>query len=83
MSKKKPNDYGTGIPPHEVEALARILLPEMQAFLRGRKGSGSMQSGRPNIKRRKTQNKPQDGSILPMLPPWSSFTQTGSYRTNR
>ena len=30
--KKKPNDYGTGIPYHEVEALARILLPEIQAF---------------------------------------------------
>ena len=29
--KKKPNDYGTGIPYHEVEALARILLPEIQA----------------------------------------------------
>ena len=29
---KKPNDYGTGIPYHEVEAFARILLPEIQAF---------------------------------------------------
>ena len=38
--KKKPNDYGTGIPYHEVEALARILLPEIQAFLRVREGSG-------------------------------------------
>ena len=31
--RKKPNDYGTGIPCHEVEALARVLLPEIQAFL--------------------------------------------------
>ena len=31
--KKKPNDYGTGIPYHEVEALARVLPPEIQAFL--------------------------------------------------
>ena len=30
--KKYPNDYGTGIPYHEVEALARVLLPEIQAF---------------------------------------------------
>ena len=30
--KKKTNDYGTGIPYHEVEALARVLLPEIQAF---------------------------------------------------
>lgn len=32
LQKKKPNDYGTGIPYHEAEALARILLPEIQAF---------------------------------------------------
>ena len=32
MAKKKPNDYGTGIPLHEVEALARVLLPEIQKF---------------------------------------------------
>lgn len=25
--KKKVNDYGTGIPQHEMEALARVLLP--------------------------------------------------------
>ena len=30
--KKKVNDYGTGIPYHEVEVLARVLLPEIQAF---------------------------------------------------
>lgn len=36
--KKKPNDYGTGIPYHEVEALARILLPEIQAFFESRDG---------------------------------------------
>ena len=32
MAKKKVNDYGTGIPYHEVEALARVLLPEIQYF---------------------------------------------------
>ena len=36
--KKKPNDYGTGIPYHEVEALARILLPEIQAFFESEEG---------------------------------------------
>ena len=29
MAKKKHNDYGTGIPLHEVEALVRVLLPEI------------------------------------------------------
>ena len=32
MAKKKPNDYGTDIPLHEVETLARVLLPDMQKF---------------------------------------------------
>ena len=36
--KKDPNDYGTGIPYHEVEALARVLLPEIQAFFESEEG---------------------------------------------
>ena len=36
--KKKVNDYGTGIPNHEVEALARVLLPEIQAFFESEEG---------------------------------------------
>lgn len=36
--KKKVNDYGTGIPLYEVEALARILLPEIQAFFESEEG---------------------------------------------
>ena len=29
---KRQKDYGTGIPRHEIEALARALLPTMQAM---------------------------------------------------
>lgn len=36
--KKKPNDHGTGIPYHEVEALARVLLPETLAFFESEEG---------------------------------------------
>ena len=36
--KKKVNDYGTGIPYHEVEALARVLLTEIQAFFESEEG---------------------------------------------
>lgn len=36
--RKKPNDYGTGIPYHEVEALARVLLPEIQAVFESEEG---------------------------------------------
>ena len=32
MAHKKDQDYGTGIPRFEMEALARILLPEIQRF---------------------------------------------------
>lgn len=38
MAKKKPNDHGTGIPLHEVEALARVLLPQIQAFFESEEG---------------------------------------------
>ena len=36
--RKKINDYGTGIPYHEVEALARVLLPEIQKFFESEEG---------------------------------------------
>lgn len=36
--KRKINDYGTGIPVHEVDALARVLLPEIQAFFESEEG---------------------------------------------
>ena len=38
MAKKKQKDYGTGIPFHEVEALARVLLPEIQKFFESEEG---------------------------------------------
>lgn len=42
--KKKPNDYGTGIPSHEVEALARVLLPEIQRFFESEEGQREYRS---------------------------------------
>ena len=36
--KKKPNDYGTGIPQHEIENIARILLPDILAFYESEEG---------------------------------------------
>ena len=36
--KKTPNDYGTGIPQHEMEALARVLLPEIEKFYASEEG---------------------------------------------
>jgi len=37
MSKSK-KDYGTGIPRHEIEALAALLLPEIQCFFESEEG---------------------------------------------
>ncbi len=35
---KRHNDYGTGIPRHEIEALARALLPTMQTYFESEEG---------------------------------------------
>ena len=35
---KRIDDHGTGIPYHEIEALARVLLPEIQAFFNSEEG---------------------------------------------
>lgn len=32
------NDYGTNIPQHEIDALARLLLPDIRAFFVSEEG---------------------------------------------
>ena len=34
----KKKDYGTGIPQHDIEMLARCLLPKMQEFFESEEG---------------------------------------------
>jgi len=36
--KNKHKDYGIGIPQHEIEALVRVLLPDIQAFFASEEG---------------------------------------------
>ena len=43
MARKKDHDYGTGIPRFEMEALARILLPEIQRFYEGTEGQAAFE----------------------------------------
>ena len=43
---KKESDYGTGIPKHEIEALARILLPEIQKFFESEEGQREFEEWR-------------------------------------
>jgi len=38
MAKRKSSDYGTGIPQHEIESLARVLLPKIQRFFESEDG---------------------------------------------
>jgi len=44
MAKKK--DYGTGIPQHEIESLARCLLPEIQKFFESNEGKKEFEEWR-------------------------------------
>ena len=44
MAKSK--DYGTGIPKHEIEALARCLLPEIQKFFESEEGQKEFEEWR-------------------------------------
>lgn len=48
MAHKKDHDYGTGIPRFEMEALARILLPEIQRFYESAEGQAVLKNGRLN-----------------------------------
>ena len=38
MAKRNDIDYGTGIPKHEIEALVRVLFPEIQKFFESEDG---------------------------------------------
>lgn len=51
MAKKKTNDYGTSIPLHEMEALARVLLPEIQKFFESKEGQMEFQAWREQQKK--------------------------------
>ena len=48
MAHKKDHDYGTGIPRFEMEALAQILLPEIQRFYESAEGQAVLKNGRLN-----------------------------------
>ena len=52
--KKRYNDYDTGIPKHEVEALARCLLPKIQAFFESEEGKREFEEWKKNQKEMKS-----------------------------
>ena len=61
MPKKKLNDYGTGIPLHEVEALARVLLPEIRKFFESEEGQREFREWKE--RQRLSKNNCGDGAI--------------------
>ena len=50
MGKKKDNDYGTGIPKYEIDALARVLFPEIQRFFESEEGKREFEKWKANNK---------------------------------
>lgn len=46
MAKKKIKDYEMGVPEHEIEAIARCLLPEIQKFFESEEGKREFEEWR-------------------------------------
>ena len=65
--RKKPNDYGTGIPYHGVETLARVLLPEIQAFFESGDGQREYAEWKSNGPDKRTRHN-KGGNILTDAP---------------
>ena len=42
------NDYGTGIPKHDIESLARCLLPEIRKFFESEEGQREFEEWKAN-----------------------------------
>ena len=55
MAKK--TDYGTGIPRHEIESLARCLLPEIHKFFESPEGKQEFEKWKAEQAQTKKKNK--------------------------
>jgi len=54
---KKNSDYGTGIPKHEIEALARCLLPDIQRFFESAEGKREFEDWKKQLQKSEEDNK--------------------------
>ena len=66
--KKKVNDYGTRIPYHEVEALARVLLPEIQAYFESEEGQREYAEWKSKKEAASMKLRTNTGAFTTMLP---------------
>ena len=53
----KKKDYGTGIPRHEIEALARCLLPEIQKYFESEEGQAEFEKWKQKQVEKETQGR--------------------------
>ncbi len=51
---KKRKDYGTNIPEHAIEALARCLLPEIQKYFESEQGKREFEEWKAQQESKKT-----------------------------
>ena len=65
---KKRKDYGTGIPEHEVEALARCLLPEIQKFFESEEGKREFEEWKKEQENKAKGCKRHFGIVCPEVP---------------
>ena len=66
----KINDYWYRDPYHEVEALARVLLPEIQAFFESEEGQREFAEWKAQQERtRQNRDSTTGGNIIEMFPP--------------
>ena len=53
---QKINDYGTGIPQHEMEAFARSILPEIRAYFESPEGKAKYEKWKAEQETRKSED---------------------------
>ena len=56
----KKKDYGTGIPQHEIEALARCLLPDIEEFYASEEGQKEFAEWKQQQAEKKNESKPTE-----------------------
>jgi len=61
---KKKTDYGTGIPKHEIESLARCLLPEIRRFFDSAEGKREFKAWQVEQIKINEDNKNRKGSVM-------------------
>ena len=64
MAKRKFNDYGTGIPEHEMIALAQCLLPEIRRFFDSAEGKRDFKAWQAEQVKLNEDNKNVKGSVM-------------------